>query len=195
MILLIDNYDSFVFNLAIYIKELGHEVMIKRNDKITCDEIKYKLAPSLIILSPGPCATNEAGICLEIVRKFHSTTPILGVCLGHQVIGQACGGIINRARVPTHGKARKVEHDGTGLFKNLPNPLTVGRYHSLIVGRDHFPSCLRINAVSEENEIMAIQHKTYPLYGVQFHPESILTQAGHTLLNNFISAGSQYYAR
>ncbi|MBA4697090.1 MAG: aminodeoxychorismate/anthranilate synthase component II [Legionella sp.] len=192
MILLIDNYDSFVFNLAIYIKELGYEYLVKRNNQITCAEITT-LKPSLIILSPGPCAPNEAGICLDVVKQFHKKIPILGVCLGHQVIGQAFGGIISRAKFPMHGKARRLNHDNTGLFQGLPNPLMVGRYHSLIIEKEHLPTCLRINALSEENEIMAIQHKEYPVYGVQFHPESILTEAGHSFLKNFINLGNSFY--
>lgn len=192
MILLIDNYDSFVFNLAIYIKELGYEYLVRRNNQITYAEI-ITLKPSLIILSPGPCAPNDAGICLDVVKQFHKTIPILGVCLGHQVIGQAFGGIISRAKFPMHGKARGLNHDNTGLFQGLPNPLMVGRYHSLIIEKEHLPTCLRINALSEENEIMAIQHKKYPVYGVQFHPESILTEAGHSLLKNFINLGNSFY--
>lgn len=187
MILIIDNYDSFVFNLARYVNELGQNCMVVRNDKITLQEIKRDINPSHIILSPGPCSPNEAGICLDLVKEFQSSIPILGVCLGHQVIGQACGGEISRALMPTHGKARYIEHDSSGLFQGIPNPLKVGRYHSLIVSKNKFPKNLHINALSAEGEIMAVQHKEYPLYGVQFHPESVLSNSGHAILNAFIN--------
>lgn len=186
MILLIDNYDSFVFNLACYIEELGFECWVKRNDKITLEEIDH-LSPSHIILSPGPSTPNEAGICLALIKKFMGYIPILGVCLGHQAIGQACGGKIIKAYRPMHGKASMIAHDSTGLFEGLPNPLKVARYHSLVIDPDKMPDCLQVHSVSEEGDVMAISHKQYPLFGVQFHPESILTECGHELLRQFLS--------
>lgn len=186
MILLIDNYDSFVFNLARYVAELGYEYQVYRNDAISLEQI-MALSPSHIILSPGPCTPNEAGISLPLIRHFQGQFPILGVCLGHQAIAQGCGGKVVRARLPKHGKAEEIRHLNRGLFKNLPNPLTVARYHSLIVERETLPVDLEITAVTEEGEIMAIAHKKYPLFGVQFHPESILTTEGHQLLANFLN--------
>ncbi len=184
MILLIDNYDSFVYNLARYVTELGKTCVVKRNDAITLSEI-HALKPSHIILSPGPCTPNEAGICLDIVQSC-KTTPILGVCLGHQTIGQAFGATITKARNPTHGKARDITHQASGLFQDLQSPLKVGRYHSLIVSEDNFPDCLEITARCLEGEIMALQHKHYPIFGVQFHPESILTDGGYEILSRFL---------
>lgn len=190
MILIIDNHDSFVFNLARYVSELGFDAIVKRNDALTIEEIEETLKPTHIILSPGPCTPNEAGVCLDIVDHFKSHIPILGVCLGHQVIGQACGGKIVSAFVPTHGKATPITHNHTGLFQALPNPLLVGRYHSLVVSTEEFPACLSINAWSAEGEIMALQHTQYALYGVQFHPESVLTEYGHTVLQQFLEVSS-----
>lgn len=187
MILLIDNYDSFVFNLARYVAELGRDYQVVRNDKITLDEIKV-LNPSHIILSPGPCSPNEAGISLSLVSTFLTCVPILGVCLGHQAIGQACGGKVVRASTPKHGKSSLVYHDETGLFKDLPNPLKVARYHSLIVQEEGLPACLKVTARTSENEIMAIEHRDFPVFGVQFHPESVLTEHGHAMLGRFLEA-------
>ncbi|MCS5711834.1 glutamine amidotransferase-related protein [Candidatus Berkiella aquae] len=188
MILLIDNYDSFVFNLARYVAELGYEYQVVRNDEITLDEIAA-LSPSHIILSPGPCSPNEAGISLALVSAFLDKFPILGVCLGHQAIGQACGGKVVRATTPKHGKSSQIFHDGQGLFQKLPNPFKVARYHSLIVENDSLPSCLKISARTKENEIMAIEHREYPVFGVQFHPESVLTEHGHQMLSQFLAIG------
>ncbi len=185
MILVIDNYDSFVFNLSRYVVELGYETAVYRNDKITIADIK-QMAPSHIIISPGPCSPNEAGISLEVISTFMESIPILGVCLGHQAIAQACGGKVVRAQYPKHGKSDKVTHDGKGIFSNLPNPLTVARYHSLIVENGSLPYTLRVTATTSNNEIMAIQHQTYPLIGVQFHPESVLTEHGHDMLKIFL---------
>lgn len=185
MILLIDNYDSFVFNLARYVKELGFDCIVKRNDKMTLEEID-RLSPSHIILSPGPSAPNEAGICLALIKRFMGYIPILGVCLGHQAIGQACGGEVIKACRPMHGKASVIKHDSMGLFEHLPNPLKVARYHSLVINPNNMPDCLHVHAVSEEGDVMAISHKQHPLFGVQFHPESILTECGHELLSHFL---------
>ncbi len=184
MILIIDNYDSFVHNLARYIRELGYAELIKRNDAITIAEIET-LNPSHIILSPGPCKPNDAGITVSVIRHFAKTIPILGVCLGHQAIGEAFGGEICRAIYPTHGKASLIKHNNTGIFNNLPSPLKVGLYHSLAIDKNHLPKELSITATTEDGEIMAIQHQIHPTIGVQFHPESILTDYGYQLLNNF----------
>jgi len=187
MILLIDNYDSFVYNLARYVVELGHVAMVKRNDAITLEEV-VALQPSHIILSPGPCTPNESGICLDIIRTLGPKIPILGVCLGHQAIGQVYGGTVVRAQRPMHGKAAKMTHVGTGLFTDIPNACLVGRYHSLVVSPIDFPhAALAVTAKSAEGEIMALQHRVYPTYGVQFHPESVLTEHGYTLLKRFLS--------
>lgn len=194
MILLIDNYDSFVFNLARYVAELGYEYQVVRNDQITLDEIAAK-APTHIILSPGPCSPNEAGICLSLITRFLATIPILGVCLGHQAIGQACGGKVVRAATPKHGKSSLVHHDGKGLFQDLPNPFKVARYHSLIVENDSVPACLKVTARTAENEIMAIEHQDYPVFGVQFHPESVLTEHGHAMLERFLNGRLRTTAR
>ncbi|MBA2648913.1 MAG: aminodeoxychorismate/anthranilate synthase component II [Legionella sp.] len=185
MILLIDNYDSFVHNLARYVRELGFREQIRRNDEITLEQIEA-FKPSHIIISPGPCTPKEAGITLDIIRHFASHIPILGVCLGHQAIGQAFGGHVVRAINPTHGKASFIHHDGQGIFQNLPNLLKVGRYHSLAVSKEHLPACLMITATAADGEIMGLQHRTYPTIGLQFHPESILTEQGHQLLSNFL---------
>ena len=185
MILLIDNYDSFVYNLSRYIAELGFEPLVVRNDAISLEQIEA-LSPSHIILSPGPCTPNEAGICLELIQHFMKSVPILGVCLGHQAIAQACGATVTRAQQPLHGKSTSILHDGKNIFEGCPNPLNVGRYHSLIVSPDRFPSCLEITAQTPDHEIMALQHVEYPVYGVQFHPESILTTHGSTLIANVI---------
>lgn len=183
---MLDNYDSFVFNLARYVKELGFDCLVARNDEITLNEIQTEIKPTHIIISPGPGTPKEAGVCLSLVEHFKKAIPILGVCLGHQVIGQVFGGSVVKALMPMHGKASCIEHDAKGLFKNLPSPLQVGRYHSLIVEKTTLPSCLNANAFSTEGEIMALKHNEFPIYGVQFHPESVLTEHGHTLLNNFL---------
>jgi len=185
-VLLIDNYDSFVYNLARYVGELGYEYVVHRNDKINITDIK-KINPSHIILSPGPCTPDQAGICQAAVTQFADRIPILGVCLGHQVIGQAYGGKIVRAHQPMHGKSHPIKHQGRGLFNKLQNPLIAARYHSLVVSVNHFPAELTITAISDTNEIMALQHKTLPVFGVQFHPESVLTQQGYQLLQNFLA--------
>ncbi|MFI4937454.1 MAG: anthranilate synthase component II [Candidatus Berkiellales bacterium] len=185
MILIIDNYDSFVFNLARYVAELGYDCQVVRNDQISLQDIE-KLAPTQIILSPGPCTPNEAGICLELIQCFAAKIPILGVCLGHQAIAQALGGKVIRARTPKHGKSERIIHLGCGLFGSLPNPLTVARYHSLLVENHSLPQALKITAVTAHGEIMAIAHREFQVYGLQFHPESILTEQGHAILQNFL---------
>jgi anthranilate synthase/aminodeoxychorismate synthase-like glutamine amidotransferase len=185
MILLIDNYDSFVYNLARYVHELGETPIVKRHDAISIDEI-FELAPSHIIISPGPCAPKEAGISTEVVRQVGPRIPILGVCLGHQCIGEAYGGQILRAGAPMHGKTSRIHHFGTGLFEGLPNPFTATRYHSLVIARSSLPDKLRVTATSEDGEIMGVQHVEYPVHGVQFHPESVLTEHGYRLLDHFL---------
>jgi anthranilate synthase/aminodeoxychorismate synthase-like glutamine amidotransferase len=186
VILLLDNYDSFVFNLARYFEELGREPHVVRNDAITV-EGAAALEPEAIVVSPGPCSPNEAGISLDLIRALSGKIPILGVCLGHQAIGQAFGGRVARARRPLHGRASRVVHDGTGLFEGLPDPVAVARYHSLIVELDPaYAGPLRVTGRSEEGEVMALAHAAHPTYGVQFHPESILTEGGHRLLENFL---------
>lgn len=186
MILLIDNYDSFVWNLARYVSELGHARIVVRNDAIGLGDIAA-LSPSHIIVSPGPCTPNEAGISNAVIRAFGPRVPVLGVCLGHQCIGDALGGRVGRARRPMHGKTSLVHHDGTGPFTDLPDPLRVTRYHSLIVEDEGLPDGLRVTARSEEGEIMALSHREHPIHGVQFHPEAVLTEHGHELLRNFLS--------
>jgi anthranilate synthase/aminodeoxychorismate synthase-like glutamine amidotransferase len=188
MILLIDNFDSFVYNLARYVSELGFTPLVKRNNEVTVEDI-LRLNPSHIIISPGPCTPNEAGISLEVVRKLGETIPILGVCLGHQAIGQAYGGKIVRALHPMHGKRSLIQHDQQHLFEGLEMPLPVARYHSLIVSEDNFPQELKVISRCPEGEIMALAHRKWPVFGVQFHPESILTTSGHALLSNFFSTG------
>ena len=186
MILLIDNYDSFVYNLARYIEELGREVQVVRNDSISIAEIE-QLAPEAIVISPGPCTPNEAGLSLEIIETYASEVPILGVCLGHQAIGQVFGGTIVRASKPMHGKTSDISHDTNGIFTHLPDPLTVTRYHSLVIDPDlSEASPLIIQSTSAEGDIMAVYHKDLPVFGVQFHPEAVLTQGGHKLIENFL---------
>jgi para-aminobenzoate synthetase component 2 len=186
VILLIDNYDSFVYNLARYVRELGREAVVRRHDAITLAEISA-LAPSHIILSPGPCTPQEAGISNDVVRHFAPTIPILGVCLGHQCIGEAFGGRIVRAARPMHGKVSAVTHDGSGVFAGLPSPIRVTRYHSLIIDPATLPTELRITAWSDTGEIMGVQHREYPTIGVQFHPESALTEYGYRVLATFLN--------
>ncbi len=185
MILLIDNYDSFVYNLARYVRELGEEPLVKRHDAIGADEIRA-LAPSHIILSPGPCSPGEAGISTEVVRRFGAATPILGVCLGHQCIGAAYGARIVRAGRPVHGKAAAIRHDGRGLFAGLANPFPAARYHSLVIARLGLPPELRVTATADDGEIMAVAHERHPVIGLQFHPESVLTEHGYILLDRFL---------
>lgn len=190
MIIMIDNYDSFTYNLVQYFGELGADVQVHRNDKITVEEVAA-LNPSHIILSPGPCTPNEAGICLELIDKLKGKFPILGVCLGHQSIGQAFGGTVKRAREVMHGKVSPIHHSDVGVFKGLPSPYTATRYHSLIVEKSDLPDCLEVTAWTQHadgsrDEIMGMRHKTLPIEGVQFHPESILTEHGHALLRNFL---------
>ncbi|AIQ98897.1 aminodeoxychorismate synthase component 2 [Pluralibacter gergoviae] len=185
MILLIDNYDSFTWNLYQYFCELGAEVLVRRNDEITLAEIA-DLAPAKIVISPGPCTPDEAGISLEVIRRWGGKTPILGVCLGHQAIAQALGGRVVRAAKVMHGKTSAITHTGKGVFRGLNNPLTVTRYHSLIVDPDTLPDVLEVTARSDSGEIMGLRHREWDLEGVQFHPESILSEQGHALLNNFL---------
>jgi anthranilate synthase component 2 len=190
MLLMIDNYDSFTFNLVQYLGELGVEVAVHRNDQITVDEIAA-LQPERIVLSPGPCTPTEAGVSLEVVKTFAGKLPILGVCLGHQTIGQAFGGEIVRAREIMHGKTSPVHHQGQGVFRDLPNPFQATRYHSLVIAKDSVPDVLEVTAWTENpdgsiDEIMGVRHREFALEGVQFHPESILTEHGHHLLRNFL---------
>jgi para-aminobenzoate synthetase component II len=186
MLLVIDNYDSFTFNLVQYIREIGEDVVVKRNDKLTIEEIEA-MNPDQILLSPGPGNPDSAGICLEVVNKLHSKFPILGVCLGQQIIAQAFGARIIKAKQPMHGKTSQIIHDERGVFFDLPSPLQVARYHSLIVGEASLPNCLEISAKSDDGEIMAIRHRKYKVEGVQFHPEAILTEHGLEMLRNFIN--------
>lgn len=186
MILLIDNYDSFVFNLARYVGELGHQREVVRNDAATVDEIEA-LAPEAIILSPGPCTPKEAGISNAVIATLGFRIPILGVCLGHQCIAEVYGGRVVRARRPMHGKTSLVTHDGRGVFKGLPNPLRVTRYHSLVADPERVPPELEVSARSPEGEIMGLRHRAHPVEGVQFHPEAVLTERGHDLLANFLA--------
>jgi anthranilate synthase/aminodeoxychorismate synthase-like glutamine amidotransferase len=187
MLLIIDNYDSFTYNLVQYFGELGAEMKIIRNDAMTLEEIQA-LQPSRICVSPGPCTPNEAGVSCAVIEHFGPTTPILGVCLGHQSIGQVYGGDVIRAPRLMHGKTSPIHHDGTSVFRGLSNPFEATRYHSLIVKRETLPDCLQITAWTEEGEIMGLAHKEYPVHGVQFHPESILTQEGKQLLQNFLES-------
>ncbi len=192
MILMIDNYDSFTYNVVQYLGELGAEVEVYRNDDITVNDVK-SLKPTKIVISPGPCTPNEAGISMDIVKELGAEIPILGICLGHQSIGQAMGGTIIAAQKVMHGKTSMIYHKSTGVFTDLPNPFQATRYHSLVIEKDSLPDCLEITAWTEEiggnHEIMGIRHKCYPIEGVQFHPESIKTPDGHALLNNFIRKG------
>ncbi|MDF2926323.1 MAG: pabA [Paenibacillaceae bacterium] len=185
MILVIDNYDSFTYNLVQYLGELGEQIQVRRNDEIDLAGIEV-LAPDHILISPGPCTPNEAGISLSLIQHFKGRIPILGVCLGHQSIGQAFGGDVIRAERLMHGKTSQIHHDGKSLFEGLPNPFTATRYHSLIVKRETLPDCLEITAWTEEGEIMGLRHREYPIEGVQFHPESIITDNGHKMLGNFL---------
>jgi anthranilate synthase/aminodeoxychorismate synthase-like glutamine amidotransferase len=190
MLLLIDNYDSFTYNLVQYFGELGCQLVVKRNDEILLDEIAA-LAPKHICISPGPCTPHEAGISKDVVLRFGAKIPILGVCLGHQCIAEAFGGKIVRASKLVHGKSSMITHSGIGLFRDLPNPFEAGRYHSLSVERSSFPQCLQIIAESEDGEIMALRHRESPVYGVQFHPESVLTHEGKKILASFLAPAAQ----
>lgn len=185
MILVIDNYDSFTYNLVQYLGELGEEIKVCRNDEIDIEGIQ-ELSPDHILISPGPCTPNEAGISLDVISHFKGSIPIFGVCLGHQAIGQAFGGKVIRAERLMHGKTSAIHHSGTSVFEGLPNPFTATRYHSLIVEKESLPDCLEITSWTEEGEIMGLRHKEYPVEGVQFHPESIITDHGHQMLRNFL---------
>ena len=187
MLLMLDNYDSFTYNLVQYLGELGQDVRVFRNDEISVEEVG-QLNPRHIVISPGPCTPNEAGISVPLIHAYAGKIPILGVCLGHQSIGQAFGGRIVHARSVMHGKTSPVFHHDTGVFKGLPNPFTATRYHSLVIERDTCPDCLEITAWTEDGEIMGVRHKTLAVEGVQFHPESILTEYGHELLENFLKS-------
>ena len=185
-IIMIDNYDSFTYNLVQYVGELGAEVVVYRNDAISLDDIE-RASPSKIVISPGPCTPKEAGISKQVIQHFYTQVPILGVCLGHQCIGEVFGGHIVSARELRHGKTSLITHTGKGIFKDLSNPFEATRYHSLAIERASLPACLTITAASEDGEIMGVQHTEYPVFGVQFHPESILTLEGKKLLNNFLT--------
>ncbi|MEP6494525.1 MAG: aminodeoxychorismate/anthranilate synthase component II [bacterium] len=187
MILVIDNYDSFTYNLVQYLGELGTDPVVRRNDAVTVEEIG-NMAPSAIVLSPGPCTPKDAGVTVDVIRRWGSSIPTLGVCLGHQAIGEAYGGHVVLADRVMHGKTSRVHHDGTGVFAGLPSPLEVMRYHSLIVERLTLPDCLDVVAFAEDDpsEIHAVKHRDHPVYGVQFHPESVMTQHGKDLLENFL---------
>lgn len=185
MLLMIDNYDSFTYNLVQYLAEIGQEVKVVRNDKISIEEIN-KLNPQYIVISPGPCTPNEAGISLELIESFKGKIPILGVCLGHQSIGQAFGGKIVHAQTIMHGKTSKISHNNKGVFRGIKNPFIATRYHSLVIEKQTLPNCFDITAWTDDNEIMGIKHKELAIEGVQFHPESILSEHGHDLLKNFL---------
>jgi len=199
MLLMIDNYDSFTYNLVQYFGELGVPVQVHRNDQITGEEIEA-LAPQYLVISPGPCTPDQAGISVAAITTFAGKIPILGVCLGHQSIGQAFGGKIVHAQKVMHGKTSQIDHKGTGLFSNLPNPFEATRYHSLVVDKASVPDCLEVTAWTlspdgDKEEIMGLRHKTLPVVGVQFHPESILTEQGHNLLRNFLKMGSHVHEK
>ena len=186
MILLIDNYDSFTFNLYQYIGTFTQDIKVVRNDKITIGEIRES-HPDKIVLSPGPKSPKEAGICMDVVKEFYREIPILGICLGHQCIGEAFGGVVSYAKELYHGKQSLIAHDGTGIFQGIESPIQVARYHSLAVQKDSLPECLVVTAETEDGEIMAMRHKAYPVAGLQFHPESIYTQHGKRMIENFLN--------
>lgn len=194
MILVIDNYDSFTFNLVHYLQELGAKTCVIRNDAKTTDDF---LAMELdgILISPGPCTPNEAGVCLELIEKLPPTLPLLGICLGHQAIGQVFGGKVIAAKSIMHGKTSSIVHDGSGLFDDVPDPFTATRYHSLALDSCNLPDCLQVNARTADGEIMAVMHQKLPIYGLQFHPESIASEHGHALLANFLQICQQYKAK
>jgi len=185
MILVIDNYDSFTYNLVHYLNELGAETRVWRNDAITADQA-FALKPQAVLLSPGPCTPDEAGVCLDLLARAPRDLPILGVCLGHQAMGQAEGGKVIRAQTLMHGKTDSIHHSGAGVFKDIPSPFTATRYHSLAIDRSSLPNTLEVTAWTDDGEIMGVQHRTRPIHGVQFHPESIATECGHELLANFL---------
>lgn len=185
MILVVDNYDSFTYNLVHYLNELGAQTRVVRNDALSAADA-IALKPEAVLLSPGPCTPDEAGICLDLIKSAPDDLPILGVCLGHQSIGQAFGGDVIRAKALMHGKTSQIHHDNTGVFAGLPNPFTATRYHSLAVKRDTLPNSLKVTAWTDDGEIMGLAHAARPIHGVQFHPESILTEGGHKLLANFL---------
>ena len=187
MLLMIDNYDSFTYNLVQYFGELGQEVRVYRNDEISLEQIAA-LKPGHIVISPGPCTPNEAGVSVQVIKQFAGLVPILGVCLGHQSIGQAFGGKIVHAKQLMHGKTSEIHHTGAGVFAGLPDPFTATRYHSLVIERESLPGCLEITAWTDDGEIMGVRHKTLAVEGVQFHPESILTEHGHAMLENFLGS-------
>ena len=186
MFLLIDNYDSFTYNLFHFLGELGAEVEVKRNDAVAVGDA-LALGPEGLVLSPGPCDPDKAGICLELIAAAAGRLPILGVCLGHQAVGQAFGGRVVRAEAPMHGKLSGVEHDGAGVFEGLPSPFQATRYHSLVVERDGLPDCLEVSAETDDGVIMGLRHRELPIHGVQFHPESIASEHGHAVLRNFLA--------
>ncbi len=186
MILVIDNYDSFTYNLVHYLSELGARMVVRRNDALTA-EAALALQPEAVLLSPGPCPPNEAGVCLDLIAKAPADLPILGVCLGHQAISQAFGGQVTRAKSLMHGKTSPIHHDGCGVFEGLPNPLIAARYHSLATPRDLLPDVLDVTGWTEDGEVMGVRHKTRPIFGLQFHPESIATEGGHAMLANFLN--------
>ena len=194
MILMIDNYDSFTYNLVQYLSELGERLVVKRNDQITA-KAAARLKPTSIVISPGPGTPADAGISNELIRTFAGKVPMLGVCLGHQCIGEVFGGRVIRAKRPMHGKVSKIHHVKTGLFSGLPNPFEATRYHSLIVEREHLPSILDVTAWTAEGEIMGLRHRHAPVFGVQFHPESILTTSGKDLLRNFLALSRAFHRR
>ncbi len=187
MLLMIDNYDSFTYNLVQYFSELGERVVVFRNDEISLEKIS-QLNPQRIVISPGPCTPNEAGVSLSVISQFSQNIPVLGVCLGHQSIGQAFGGRIVHAKQLMHGKTSPIFHRNEGVFRNLPNPFIATRYHSLVVERSTLPDCLEVTAWTEDDEIMGLRHKTLAIEGIQFHPESILSEHGHQMLENFLNA-------
>ncbi|MBJ3784405.1 anthranilate synthase component II [Devosia sediminis] len=192
--LVIDNYDSFTYNLVHFLGELGADITVKRNDKITLEEIAA-MAPDAIVLSPGPCTPNEAGICLAVIDRFKTTTPMLGVCLGHQAMGQALGGDVVRAPSLFHGKTSKINHTAKGIFRGLNAGFEATRYHSLIVKADTLPEALEVTATTDDGLIMGMQHKILPIHGVQFHPESIASENGHALLQNFLNIARDFNGR
>ncbi|HET7098388.1 MAG TPA: aminodeoxychorismate/anthranilate synthase component II [Casimicrobiaceae bacterium] len=191
MLLMIDNYDSFTYNLVQYLGELGADVHVQRNDAISLHQIAA-WEPDAIVISPGPCTPTEAGICVPLIQRFAGKIPILGVCLGHQAIGQAFGGRIGRAQYVMHGKVSPVTHDARGVFSGLPTPLTVTRYHSLAIERATMPACLEVTATADDGEVMGVRHRELAVEGVQFHPEAILTEHGHALLKNFLDGASKH---
>jgi anthranilate synthase component 2 len=194
MIVLIDNYDSFAFNLVHYLGGLGAEVTVHRNDKVTIGDV-LAAGPDAIVLSPGPCTPNEAGICLDLIRQAAPSIPILGVCLGHQAIGQAFGGDVVRAPSPVHGKLSEVRHQGAGVFRGINGPFKATRYHSLVVKRDTMPDVLAVTAETDDGLVMGLSHTSLPVHGVQFHPESIASEHGHLILRNFLELAAQWNAQ